>query len=39
MGADVSQCPPPRQLERLLAEDLGGPERDDVESHVELCRS
>jgi hypothetical protein len=39
MGAEVSLCPPPRQLERLLAEELGGPERDSVEAHVERCSS
>ncbi|HET6574278.1 MAG TPA: serine/threonine-protein kinase [Fimbriiglobus sp.] len=39
MGADLSVCPPPGQLEQLLAEQLGGQERDDIESHVELCHS
>src|SRR5262245_46187133 len=39
MGADVSVCPVPRQLERLLAEQLGGPDRDAVEAHVERCSS
>ena len=37
MGADLSLCPPPGHLERLLAERLDGPERDSVESHVESC--
>jgi serine/threonine protein kinase len=37
MGADVSPCPPRLQLERLLAEQLGGPERATVEAHVESC--
>src|SRR5262245_5464683 len=39
MGADVSVCPVPRLLERLLADDLGGGDRDAVESHVEHCSS
>src|SRR5437764_7190416 len=37
MGADQSACPPPRTLERLLAEQLAGAERDSVETHVEGC--
>jgi hypothetical protein len=37
MGADVGLCPSPRQLERLLAEQLGDPERASVEAHVEQC--
>jgi serine/threonine protein kinase len=39
MGADVNVCPVPRELERLLAEQLGGPDRDAVEAHVERCSS
>ncbi len=37
MGAERSACPSARTLERLLAEQLTGPERDSVETHVELC--
>ncbi len=37
MGADRSTCPSPRTLERLLAEQLAGQERDSVETHVEVC--
>src|SRR5438067_9058432 len=37
MAADVSACPSARMLERLLAEQLSGPERDSVETHVEAC--
>ena len=37
MGANLSRCPPAGTLERLLAEDLSGPERDSVETHVETC--
>jgi hypothetical protein len=37
MGADPSTCPSARTLERLLAEQLTGAERDSVETHVELC--
>jgi hypothetical protein len=38
MGADVKVCPVPRELERLLAEQLGQ-DRDAVEAHVECCSS
>jgi hypothetical protein len=37
MGADLSTCPPAGTLERLLADQLAGPERDSVETHVERC--
>jgi serine/threonine protein kinase len=37
MGAVTGRCPPPDVLERLLAEQLDGPERDSVEGHVEGC--
>src|SRR5262245_41826529 len=37
MGANVSACPSPHILERLLAEQLSGAERDSVETHVERC--
>src|SRR5437667_5370223 len=37
MAADLSACPSARSLERLLAEQLTGTERDSVETHVELC--
>src|SRR5690349_1675312 len=37
MGANLTRCPPAGTLERLLAEALGGPERDAVETHVETC--
>src|SRR5262245_52809810 len=37
MGADRSTCPSPCILERLLAEQLAGQERDAVETHVECC--
>src|SRR5262249_4016642 len=37
MGADRSTCPSPRILERLLAEQLAGQERDAVETPVEFC--
>jgi hypothetical protein len=37
MGAVASHCPPPDQLDRLLAEQLSDPERDAVEAHVERC--
>jgi WD40 repeat protein/tetratricopeptide (TPR) repeat protein/predicted Ser/Thr protein kinase len=33
----MSLCPPREGLERLLAEQLDGPERDAVEVHVEAC--
>src|SRR5437868_13355448 len=39
MGAELSTCPSPRTLERLLAEQLTGPERDSVDTHVETCAS
>lgn len=39
MGADVSICPVPRLLERLLAEQLDGSDRYAVEAHVERCSS
>jgi serine/threonine protein kinase len=39
MGAAVNACPPARTLERLLAEQLAGSERDSVETHVEGCPS
>jgi hypothetical protein len=37
MGAVAGQCPPPDDLDRLLGEQLSGPERDAVEAHVESC--
>ena len=37
MGAVVGQCPPPDELNRLLTEQLSGPERDAVEAHIEVC--
>jgi tRNA A-37 threonylcarbamoyl transferase component Bud32 len=37
MAADLSRCPSPGVLDGLLAERLGGPERDSVETHVEGC--
>jgi hypothetical protein len=37
MAADLSRCPSPGVLDGLLAERLGGPERDSVEAHVEGC--
>jgi tRNA A-37 threonylcarbamoyl transferase component Bud32 len=37
MAADLGRCPSPRVLDGLLAERLGGPERDSVETHVEGC--
>src|SRR3954451_1256764 len=37
MGAAVNACPPARTLERLLAEQLAGFERESVETHVEGC--
>src|SRR5262245_9331867 len=37
MGAVAGQCPPPDELDRLLAEQLSGPQRDAVEAHVESC--
>src|SRR4051812_17497470 len=39
MAANPIACPSAGELERLLAEDLRGPERDGVESHVEACDS
>src|SRR5690349_5856819 len=39
MAATRTACPPVGDLERLLAEDLAGPERDGVEAHVEACSS
>jgi hypothetical protein len=33
----MSDCPQREQLERLLAEQLVGPDLDVLESHVELC--
>jgi hypothetical protein len=35
----LSACPSARVLERLLAEELTGSERDTVETHVEVCVS
>ena len=37
MAAVAGQCPPPDELDRLLAERLSGPARDAVEAHVESC--
>jgi CHAT domain-containing protein/serine/threonine protein kinase len=37
MSPDVRLCPPVDDLERLLAEQLSGHERDTLESHIELC--
>jgi serine/threonine protein kinase len=37
MSRDLGLCPPADDLERLLAEQLSGPERETVESHVESC--
>src|SRR4051794_27404531 len=37
MTANPTACPSVGDLERLLAEDLRGAERDTVESHVEAC--
>src|SRR4051812_2221766 len=37
MAADLSACPSARSLERLLAEQLTGAERAEVETHVEAC--
>jgi serine/threonine protein kinase len=37
MGADVNACPSARVLQRLLAEELAGTERNSVETHVEHC--
>jgi hypothetical protein len=37
MGADVNACPSARVLQRLLAEELAGAERNSVETHVEHC--
>ncbi|HKB01969.1 MAG TPA: tetratricopeptide repeat protein [Gemmataceae bacterium] len=37
MAANQTACPPVGVLERLLTEDLRGPERDTVELHVEAC--
>ncbi len=37
MGADLSVCPSPHLLERLLADELSGSERDTVETHIEIC--
>jgi serine/threonine protein kinase len=37
MAAIMTRCPPVGDLERLLADGLSGPERDSVETHVEMC--
>src|SRR5262245_42401303 len=37
MSRDLGVCPPADDLERLLAEQLIGVERETVESHVESC--
>src|SRR5262245_23090914 len=37
MAVDLSRCPSPDVLERLLGERLSGPEFDSVETHVECC--
>jgi serine/threonine protein kinase len=39
MGAVAGQCPPPDELDRLLTEQLSGPERDALEAHIEDCSS
>jgi hypothetical protein len=39
MGAVAGRCPPPDELDRLLAEQLSDAERDAVEAHVESCSS
>jgi hypothetical protein len=39
MGALARQCPPPDELDRLLAEQLSDAERNAVEAHVESCTS
>ncbi len=33
----MSHCPSPGELQRLLAEQLSGPEHETVEAHVETC--
>lgn len=33
----MNQCPSTEQLQRLLAEQLPGAERDTLEDHVESC--
>jgi serine/threonine protein kinase len=35
----MNACPPIEKLEMLLAEQLGGAERGDIEAHVETCSS
>lgn len=37
MSPTLGPCPPADDLERLLAEQLGSPDRETVELHVELC--
>jgi CHAT domain-containing protein/tetratricopeptide (TPR) repeat protein/tRNA A-37 threonylcarbamoyl transferase component Bud32 len=37
MITDQSACPSPNFLERLLAEQLIGQERDSIETHIETC--
>jgi serine/threonine protein kinase len=37
MAANPTRCPSSGELERLLAEELRGPERGAVETHVEEC--
>ncbi|HEY8505707.1 MAG TPA: zf-HC2 domain-containing protein, partial [Gemmataceae bacterium] len=39
MSADLSRCPSAGQLRQLLDEQLSGPDRDTVETHVESCHS
>jgi serine/threonine protein kinase len=39
VAVNLSQCPAGGDLERLLAEQLSGPERDGIETHVEGCPS
>lgn len=37
MGSNLTLCPSIDELERLLAEDLRGPDRDAAETHIEHC--
>ena len=37
MKSDQNACPSPNVLERLLAEQLIGQERDSIETHIETC--
>lgn len=37
MSGELGPCPSADDLERLLAEQLSGPERETIETHVEQC--